>query len=177
MLFDFFYIVSELKKVQRKGWHNKVGITHPESVADHSYGAAIMAMIFSDNGGNLDTERIIKMALLHDLAESITGDFIPGEIQKENKKIAENQAMDEILSKLPPTLLHKYRSIWNEYVDCTSKESVLLHEIDRLEMAVQAAKYFGEGFQKDKLQEFIESARREIKSKELLEVLDEISYK
>ena len=69
MLFDFFYIVSELKKVQRKGWHDKVGITHPESVADHSYGTAIMAMIFSDNSGSLNTERIMKMALLHDLAE------------------------------------------------------------------------------------------------------------
>ena len=177
MLFDFFYIVSELKKVQRKGWYDKVGITDPESVADHSYGAAIMAMIFSDNVGNLDTERIIKMALLHDLAESITGDFIPGEIQKETKRMVENQAMDEILSKLPPYLLDKYLPIWTEYVDCTSKESVLLHEIDRLEMAVQAAKYSGEGFQKEKLQEFIESARREIKSKELLEILDEISYK
>ncbi|MGB6462811.1 MAG: HD domain-containing protein [Nitrosotalea sp.] len=177
MLFDFFYIVSELKKVPRKGWKEKVGIKHPESVADHSYGTAIMAMIFSDNAGNLDTERIVKMALLHDLAESITGDFIPGEIQKENKKTAENQAMEEILSKLPPNLLDKYHSLWNEYVDCTSKESILLHEIDRLEMAIQAAKYYGEGFPKEKLQEFVESARREIKSKELIEILDEISYK
>jgi putative hydrolases of HD superfamily len=177
MLFDFFYIVSELKKVPRKGWKEKVGIKDPESVADHSYGTAIMAMIFSDNAGNLDTERIMKMALLHDLAESITGDFMPEEIQKENKKTVENQAMEEILSKLPPSLLDKYHSLWNEYVDCTSKESILLHEIDRLEMAIQAAKYSGEGFSKEKLQEFVESARREIKSKELIEILDEISYK
>ncbi|MFZ1076481.1 MAG: HD domain-containing protein [Nitrosotalea sp.] len=177
MLFDFFYIVSELKKVPRKGWKEKVGIKDPESVADHSYGTAVMAMIFSDNAGNLDTERIVKMALLHDLAESITGDFIPGEIQKENKKTVETQAMEEILSKLPPHLLDKYHSLWKEYVDCTSKEAVLLHEIDRLEMAIQAAKYSGEGFSKEKLQEFVESARHEIKSKELIEVLDEISYK
>ncbi len=125
MLFDFFYIVSELKKVPRKGWKEKVGIKDPESVADHSYGTAVMAMIFSDNAGNLDTERIVKMALLHDLAESITGDFIPGEIQKENKKTVETQAMEEILSKLPPHLLDKYHSLWKEYVDCTSKEVCL----------------------------------------------------
>lgn len=177
MLFDFFYIASELKKIPRKGWKEKVGITNPESVADHSYGTAIMAMILSDNVGNLNSERMVKMALLHDLAESITGDFIPGEIQKENKKTVENQAMNEILSKLPPHLFHKYSSLWEEYIDCTSKESVMLHEIDRLEMAIQAAKYYGEGFPKARLQEFIESARREIKSKELVEILDEISYK
>ncbi|MGI0059463.1 MAG: HD domain-containing protein, partial [Nitrosotalea sp.] len=47
MLFDFFYLASELKKVQRSGWKNKVGVEHPESVADHSYGTAIMAMVFS----------------------------------------------------------------------------------------------------------------------------------
>ncbi|MGI0088056.1 MAG: HD domain-containing protein [Nitrosotalea sp.] len=177
MLLDFFYIVSELKKVPRKGWKEKVGINHPESVADHSYGTAVIAMIFSDNMGNLDSERIVQMALLHDLAESITGDFIPGEIQKENKKTVEDQTMKEILSKLPPRLFDKYYSLWNEYIDCTSKESILLHEIDRLEMAIQAAKYYGEGFQKEKLQEFVESARREIKSKELVEILDAISYK
>jgi len=35
MLFDFFYIASELKKTPRKGWKEKIGIVHPESVADH----------------------------------------------------------------------------------------------------------------------------------------------
>ncbi|MDE1765434.1 MAG: HD domain-containing protein [Thaumarchaeota archaeon] len=176
MLSEFFYIVSELKKVQRKGWKEKVGITHPESVSDHSYGTAVMAMIFSDNAG-MNTEKMLKMALLHDLAESITGDFMPGEISKENKKIMENQVMDEILSKLPPNLADKYDSIWKEYVACMSKESVLLHEVDKLEMAIQATKYGNEGFLKKNLQEFIDSARKEIKSKELLAVLDALSYK
>ncbi|MDE1726808.1 MAG: HD domain-containing protein [Thaumarchaeota archaeon] len=176
MLFDFFYAILELKKVARKGWKEKVGMLNPESVADHSYGVAIMAMIFSDKM-NLNTERMVKMALLHDLAESITGDFIPGEITKENKIIVENQAMEEILSKLPSHLANAYSSLWKEYLDGISRESILIHEIDRLEMAIQAAKYFGEGCTKEKLQEFVESARSEIRSKELIEVLDSISYK
>jgi 5'-deoxynucleotidase len=176
MLFDFFYAASELKKVSRKGWKEKVGVSNPESVADHSYGTAIMAMIFSDSK-NLDTEKMMKMALLHDLAESITGDFIPGEIAKENKTIVENQAMKDMLSNLPSHLANKYLLLWKEYGDGISQESILIHEIDHLEMAVQAAKYFGEGFPKEKLQEFVESARKEIKSKEILEVFDSISYK
>ncbi|MGI0072517.1 MAG: HD domain-containing protein [Nitrosotalea sp.] len=176
MLFDFFYLVSELKKVPRKGWKEKVGIDKPESVADHSFGMAIMAMIFSDIK-ELDTEKIVKMALLHDLAESITGDFIPNEISKENKKIVENDSMEDILSKLPSNIVTQYREIWREFQEGKTGESILLHDIDRLEMAVQATKYFSEGHPKEKLQEFIESARKEIKSKELLEVLDTISYK
>jgi 5'-deoxynucleotidase len=176
MLFDFFYIVSELKKTPRKGWKEKVGISHPESVADHSFNAAIMAMVFSDLK-KLDTQKMLKMALLHDLSESITGDFTPEEISKNYKKEIENQTMSDILSKLPPEISNEYAKIWNEFQDRNTKESVLMHEIDRLEMAMQALKYNAEGFAKDKLVLFFESARKDIKSKEILELLDEISYK
>lgn len=176
MLFDFFYLVCELKKVRRKGWKEKVGIEYPESVADHSYSTAIMAMTLTDSG-NLNNEKIIKMALLHDLAESITGDFMPEEISKESKKIAENDAMKEILNTLPENVAKHYNTIWQEYIEGASKEAILLHDIDKLEMAIQAAKYSSEGFSTDKLKLFVESARREIKSKELLQMLDTISYK
>lgn len=176
MLFDFFYLIAELKKVPRKGWKSKVGIEHPESVADHSYGTAIMSMVFSDSH-KLDTEKILKMALLHDLAESITGDFMPDEISKENKKIAENDAMKEILSKLPENLASQYDKVWQEYMEANTKESTLLHEIDKLEMAIQAAKYSSEGFPNEKLGLFVDAAKKDIKSKELLDILDTLSYK
>ncbi len=176
MLFDFFYLVLELKKIPRMGWKKKVGIDKPESVADHSFGTAIMSMVFSDTM-NLDTEKILKMALLHDLAESITGDFTPNEISKEHKKIIENEAMNEILLRLSPNIANSYNDLWKEFQDEKTKESLLLHEIDRLEMSLQASKYLSEGHSKEKLQEFIESTRKEIKSKELLEILDSLSYK
>ena len=155
---------------------SKVGIEHPESVADHSYGTAIMAMVLSDSQ-KLNTEKILKMALLHDLAESITGDFMPEEISRENKKIAEDDAMKEIFSKLPNNLAIQYEKIWQEFTHAITKESILLHEIDKLEMAIQAAKYSSEGFSNEKLGLFVESAKKEIKSKELLDILDTLSYK
>lgn len=176
MLFDFFYLATELKRVPRKGWKNKVGIEHPESVADHTYGTALMAMVFSD-ARNLDTEKILKMALIHDLAESVIGDFMPEEISKENKKTAENEAIKEILAKLPEDIANRYSDIWNEYMQASTKESVLLHEIDKFEMAIQAVKYSSEGFSNEKLGMFIDSAKKEIRSKELLDILDMLSYK
>ena len=176
MLFDFFYLALELKKVQRKGWKSKVGIEYPESVADHSYGTAIMTMILSDMQ-NLDTEKILKMALLHDLAESIIGDFMPGEISKDNKKTVEDDTMKEILVKLPENIAPQYNNIWNEYSQASTKESILLHEIDKFEMAIQAVKYSSEGFSNEKLVAFIDSAKKEIKSKELVDILDTLSYK
>lgn len=176
MLFDFFYIVSELKKTPRRGWKEKIGIVHPESVADHSFGTAVMAMVLSDLK-KLDTQKMLKMALLHDLSEAITGDFTPGEISKENKKEIENQTMKEILSKIPLEVSSEYEKIWNEFQDGITKESILMHEIDRLEMAIQSLKYNAEGHSKDKLELFFDSAKKDIKSKEILEILDAISYK
>lgn len=176
MLLDFFYLALELKKVPRKGWKNKASIERPESVADHSYGTAIIAMVLSDLQ-KLDTPKIIKMALLHDLAETITGDFMPEEIPKEIKNSSEVDAMNEILSKLPMSIAEEYAKIWQEYLQANTKESILLHDIDKMEMAIQAAKYSSEGISNEKLSLFIESARKEIKSKELLDMLDTLSYK
>ena len=83
-LLDFFKNTSNLKNISRQGWIDKLSIEHPESVADHSYSMAIMAMIISDLE-NYDSEKILKMVLLHDLAESKIGDLTPDQISKDEK--------------------------------------------------------------------------------------------
>lgn len=173
MLFDFFNIVTELKKTPRKGWQNKVGIERPESVADHSFNTAVISMVLSDLN-NLDTEKILKMSLLHDMAESITGDLTPDEISKNEKTKLENQTMKEIFANLPYDLATEYGTIWDEYVAIKSKEAILVHDVDRLEMALQARKYLAEGKPPDKLEGFFFSARKDIQSKKILKLLDEI---
>jgi 5'-deoxynucleotidase YfbR-like HD superfamily hydrolase len=49
-----------------------------------------------------------------------------------------------------------------------------IKELDRLDMALQALYYKEKGYSKEKLREFIVSAEKEIKSKELKEILEEI---
>lgn len=173
MLLDFFNTVADLKKIPRKGWKEKVGLLTPESVADHSYNTAVMAMVLSDLK-EFDTEKILRMALLHDMAESVTGDFTPEEISKKDKRKLENNAMQDILSKLPSKLASNYTKIWKEYQNGDSKEAILVHEIDRLEMVLQARKYSSEGYPKEKLEMFFSAAKKEIKSKEVLAILDKI---
>jgi len=103
MIEKFFEKVLELKNVPRQGWKEKLEIDNPESVADHSYSTTVLSMILSDMKG-LDTEKIIRMALLHDLAESITGDIIPDHITKNEKISKENHAIKQILKNLPDIL-------------------------------------------------------------------------
>ena len=100
MILNFFQRVMELKTIPRQGWKNKLGLNDVESVAEHTYSTAILSMIFSDLHG-FDTEKIIKMALIHDLAESVIGDLTPNQIPKNKKNKLENAAMTQILKNLP----------------------------------------------------------------------------
>ena len=76
MILDFFKTAVNLKNISRQGWMDKLSLKHPESVADHSYSMAIMGMIISDLE-NYNSEKMLKMILLHDLAESEIGDYTP----------------------------------------------------------------------------------------------------
>ena len=103
-----------MKNISRQGWIDKLSIKHPESVADHSYSMAIMAMVISDLE-NYDSEKILKMVLLHDLAESKIGDFTPEQITKDKKEKIENDAFKDIIEQLPNTIKLEYDKIWKEY--------------------------------------------------------------
>ena len=76
-LIKFFLHIENLKTVKRKGWIIKSKVKEVESVAEHSYAATSIAMIISDLVG-LNTEKVMKMMLIHDLPEGIIGDLVPG---------------------------------------------------------------------------------------------------
>ena len=174
MILDFFNTVAHLKEVPRQGWIEKLSIVNPESVADHSYSVAIMCMIMSDVNG-YDSEKMIKMALLHDLAESKIGDYTPNQISKSKKMQLEDDAFSEILDHLPPTIQSAYQRIWQEYKENATEESRLLHQIDKLEMALQAKIY-----QNDRtvtqydIETFLKTAKDEITDPKLVKILDDI---
>ena len=78
-----------LKDVQRQGWVN-AGVPHPESVAAHSWGMAILAMKLCPSELNL--EHVLKLCLVHDLPEVIVGDLTP-EDDRSTKAEDERHAM------------------------------------------------------------------------------------
>ena len=173
MTIDFFKTAANLKKIRRQGWVDKLSMDNLESVADHSYSMALMGMVISDLEDH-DSEKILKMILLHDLAESKIGDYTPGQIISEKKKKLENDAFSKILESLPDSIKSQYQEIWNEYQENTTSESTLVHQIDKLEMALQAKLYEKEGHAKEKLQSFIESSEQEITNPKLKELFRKI---
>ena len=173
MILEFLEIAANLKTVPRQGWIDKLSIKNPESVADHTYSMAIIGMIFSDSQ-KYNTERILKMILLHDLAESITGDFTPEQKSKEKKIILENETIEKILKNLPEDLGMQYQNIWNEYQENNSEESKIVHQIDKLEMALQAKIYSKQKNSSKNLLSFFDSAKKEIQDPNLLKLFEQL---
>lgn len=173
MILNFLQISVNLKKIPRQGWMDKLSIINPESVADHTFSMALIGMIFSDLE-NYDTEKILKIILLHDLAESLTGDIPSGQISKKSKILLENNTIKEILSNLPLSLQKQYWTIWKEYQSNKSKEAKIVHQLDKLEMALQAKVYSDQGYSKEKLISFFISAKKEITEPKLLEWFENI---
>jgi 5'-deoxynucleotidase len=154
----FFHSVLQLKSVRRAGWASKVNIKDAESVADHTFSMCAMAMLLSDMLG-LDTRRVMKMVILHDLAESMVGDYMPGDVSASQKLAKEKRAMKSILSGLPKKVRTEYEKIWLEYLQNRTDAARFVHRMDKLEMALQANQYAKQGYAGKLLAPFFESAK------------------
>jgi putative hydrolases of HD superfamily len=146
--------ILKLKTIKRTGWISKAKILKAESVADHSYSLTALSMVFSDLLG-LDTEKVMKLGIIHDLAESIIGDYMPEEISVLEKHIKEDNAMKEIISSFPSKIAILYSELWKEYTLNQTKEVHLVKQLDKIEMFLQANQYFRNGYSFEFLSQFL----------------------
>jgi len=158
-LINFAKYVGKLKRVKRTGWL-VAGIKNPESVAEHSFRLAILCMILGDRL-KLNTEKFIKMALTHDLTESVVGDLV---LERGRKRVMslkkkfklESDAVEKIFSEIENS--QEYIKLWREFQEQKTPEAQLLKQLDKFEMVIQALEYEGKVNSK-KLDEFWINAR------------------
>ena len=129
-------------------------------------------MVLSDMK-SLDSEKVLKMTILHDWAESKIGDFMPEQIGYDKKSELENYAMSEILESLPQKIQDDYQNIWDEFLSRETPESKLVYELDKLEMALQA-KIYEKDVDPEKVKPFIISAVEQIIDPDVKKVLMDI---
>ncbi|MCW3980468.1 MAG: HD domain-containing protein [Candidatus Bathyarchaeota archaeon] len=171
-LVQFFLEIGKLKQMPRSGWISRVGIDSPESVADHTFRCAFLGMCIGDVL-KLDTEKLMKMLLLHDIQESITGDldyFNKLELGMDNVDAAENKAILDLLSLLPAPLEGNYLSVWKEFNNQESPEAVVAKDIDKLEMILQCLEYEREGYDEEKLAVFWQNVEGQIRNPSLKKI-------
>ena len=149
-----FRAAGKLKRLNRAGWVKKVGIHNPESVADHTFRMALIGAVLGEEA-NLDSGKVVRMCLIHDLAESAIGDLTPEEKKSKNSHRAlEDRTIRDIFSTLPKRSGARLTKDWKELLENNSKEARLVWHIDKLEMGLQMKDYLEMGFSSRKLMRF-----------------------
>ncbi|MBO5005698.1 MAG: HD domain-containing protein [Clostridia bacterium] len=139
-----FFQFSHLKNLYRQGWITKLlGMDYcdkTESVADHSWSVAMLAItIIEKYNMNYNTEKCIKLALVHELGEIYAGDYTPNTITKEEKHKLENEAVEKIFSDVE--FKNDFKQLWNEYENELSEEAKFIKQLDKLECIMQSVCY------------------------------------
>uniref|UniRef100_A0A3P9AH68 5'-deoxynucleotidase HDDC2 n=1 Tax=Esox lucius TaxID=8010 RepID=A0A3P9AH68_ESOLU len=156
-MLQFMKLIGQLKRVPRTGWVYR-NVKQPESVSDHMYRMSIMALTIPDN--NVNKERCMKLALVHDMAECIVGDIAPSDnISKAEKHRREEASMQQLTGLLQEGSRKEIYELWEEYENQTSAEAKLVKEFDLLEMILQAHEYEELEGTPGRLQEFFNSTQ------------------
>lgn len=136
--------LQRLKNLDRTGWTLRGMSPRTESVAAHSFGVGVTAMMLADElatqGVEIDRERVLRMALLHDWAEVRIGDMPRTTNQyfgADQRKRAETAAFDDITERLP-AIKTLYRELFLDYEQRSSLEARLVKAADVIDLLVQA---------------------------------------
>ena len=145
-LLEVILQANELKTIPRMGWRVR-GVTDGESVADHSYAVALIAMLLADRMKlDIDVEKVLRIAILHDLSEHMLGDIhAPASkfLGEDVKETAELRIMENLFREYEGG--EDYVALWREFAERSSVEGKLVRAADKIEMFTQAFQYEAAG--------------------------------
>lgn len=175
----FFQLLTLLKQQKRTGWIN-MGIPDSESISDHMYRMSIMTMVLDKSKWPVDQQpdlsKCSKIALVHDMAESLVGDIVPHdiEIDKFEKSKREYKAilyLCGIISKYSVESANEIKDLWIDYELQRNLEATIVKDIDKFELLCQTFEY--ERLHLRRMDEFY-SCRKVIKNMEIQKIADEL---
>ena len=132
-LIDFLRVMERLKDAPRHCWTTG---GRRESVAEHSWRVALMAMLMADEFPELDIDRVVRMCLVHDIGEAITGD-IPTFIKTDADRVVEGREVDALIGSLPEPWPEWLGALFDEMEALETPEAKLYKALDRME-AIQS---------------------------------------
>jgi putative hydrolase of HD superfamily len=124
-----------LKDTPRNSWTSG---GRRESVAEHSWRVALMAVVLAGELPGLDIGRLLQMLVLHDLGEAVRGD-VPAPLQGPHKTADERADLEGLLAPLPAAARVRLLALWDEYNAVATPEARLAKGLDRLETVLQHA--------------------------------------
>lgn len=145
----------------------------PETVAAHMYRMGMMS--FFNPVPDMDRVKCMKMALVHDLAESLVGDITPYcGIEREEKMRREHEAIQKIANLLPQMNSEELLCLFHEYESQDSLEAIFVKDCDRYDMIQQAFEYEKRDESPLKYQEFFNSTKGKFKCDFFISLTNEL---
>ena len=132
-LIAFLRVMERLKDAPRHCWTTG---GRRESVAEHSWRVALMAMLVADEFPEADIDRVIRMCLVHDIGEAITGD-IPTFVKTDADRAVEGREVEALIGGLPEPWPGTLGALFAEMEAQQTLEAKLCKALDRME-AIQS---------------------------------------
>lgn len=130
---DFMGLAERLKCATRHCTNSR---GDPESVAEHSWRAALMALLLEPEFPGVDINKVMRMCVIHDLGEAVTGD-IPTFLKTEKDEAVEDRAVEDLLATLPEESRRELSGLFAEMNALVTPEARLFKIIDKLEAVIQ----------------------------------------
>ncbi len=128
-------ILGKFKDLKRKGWLLR-NVDTPESDAEHSFSLALLTLLYAP--ANLNLLKCLKLALIHDLPEIYSSDFVPGEITHEEKRQLEENAAKKLSSELQNK---EILELFIEFTENKTPEARFVNALDKIDN-IFTAQYF-----------------------------------
>ena len=132
-LLDILVTTERLKNVTR---HCYTSNGRHESVAEHSWMSAMMALLLRDEFPQANMDKVIKMCLIHDMGEAFTGD-IPAFDKDAGNEQREARLLDAWVTSLPEPYCTDFRELYAEMAQLQTLEARIYKAIDNLEAVIQ----------------------------------------
>lgn len=131
-LIEFMGVIEKLKCNTRHSWTSS---GRRESVAEHSWRLAVLAMLCADEYPDMDHDKLIRMCLIHDLGEALTGD-VPSFYKTEQNEMTEAEAWEQIFAMLPGPYAAEFRALYEEMEAKETPEAKLYKALDNMEAVI-----------------------------------------
>jgi putative hydrolase of HD superfamily len=135
--------LQRLKRLERTGWTLRGLPNGTESVGSHTFGVCVTAMMLADEvrarGLEVNCERVLRMALLHDWAETRVGDLpktASNYFGSDARRSAETHAFADIVNGIGAEA--EYKKLYHDYEERSSLEARLVKAADIIDLLVQA---------------------------------------
>ena len=132
---EILHVAERLKCNTR---HCDTSTGRRESVAEHSWRLCLFAMLLEQEPEfrSLDTDRVLRMCLIHDLGEAFTGD-IPAFSKSAQDEGREQALYEDWIAQFPPANRAQFQALLAEMTALATPEAKLYKALDKLEAVIQ----------------------------------------